>query len=66
MRRNRIFDGYRIGGRILDGRTAHWVAPTLVCEVAFTEWTEDDRIRHPSFQGLRTDKKPCKVARERP
>jgi bifunctional non-homologous end joining protein LigD len=47
------------------GRTAHWVAPTLVCEVAFTEWTGDGKIRHPSFQGLRTDKKPCNVVRER-
>ena len=34
----------------------HWVQPTLLCEVAFTEWTEDGRIRHPSFQGLREDK----------
>ena len=48
------------------GRTAHWVAPTLVCEVAFTEWTGDGKIRHPSFQGLRTDKRPRKVVRERP
>ena len=31
---------------------AYYVAPTLVCEVAFTEWTGDDRIRHPSFLGL--------------
>ena len=28
-----------------------WVKPVLLCEVAFTEWTEDGRIRHPSFQG---------------
>lgn len=32
-------------------RTVHWVKPVLLCEVAFTEWTEDGRIRHPSFQG---------------
>ena len=47
------------------GRNAHWVTPALVCEVAFTEWTGDGRIRHPSFQGLRIDKKPHKVVRER-
>ena len=47
------------------GRNAHWVTPALVCEVAFTEWTDDGRIRHPSFQRLRTDKKPRNVVRER-
>ena len=47
-------------------RKAHWVTPSLVCEVAFTEWTADGRIRHPSFQGLRADKKPREVVRERP
>jgi len=47
-------------------RTAHWVRPVLVCEVVFTEWTSDGRIRHPSFQGLRRDKPPREVVRERP
>jgi bifunctional non-homologous end joining protein LigD len=45
-------------------RTAHWVEPRLVCEVAFTEWTNDGQLRHPSFQGLRLDKKPAEVVRE--
>lgn len=44
---------------------AHWVEPKLVCEVAFTEWTEDGVLRHPSFQGLREDKTPAAVRRER-
>lgn len=48
------------------GRNTHWVKPALVCEVAFTEWTGDRKIRHPSFQGLRADKKPREVVRERP
>ena len=48
------------------GRNAHWVRPELVCEVAFTEWTHDGKIRHPSFQGLREDKRPEEVVRERP
>jgi bifunctional non-homologous end joining protein LigD len=47
------------------GRTAHWVKPALVAEVEFTEWTSDGKIRHPSFQGLRGDKKPRDVVRER-
>ena len=45
-------------------RRAHWVKPVLVCEVVFTEWTSDGKIRHPSFQGLRADKKPREVVRE--
>ena len=46
-------------------RRAHWVKPALVCEIAFTEWTGDGKIRHPSFQGLRADKSPRQVVRER-
>ena len=45
-------------------RNAHWVKPSLICEVEFTEWTADGKIRHPSFQGLRLDKKPHEVVRE--
>jgi len=54
----------RPAGRL--GPTAHWVRPILVCEVAFTEWTGDGKIRHPSFQGLREDKRAEEVVRERP
>src|SRR5262245_1844773 len=48
------------------GRNAHWVKPELVCEVEFTEWTSDGKIRHPSFQGLRSDKDPKEIRREKP
>ncbi|HEU5254739.1 MAG TPA: DNA ligase D, partial [Vicinamibacterales bacterium] len=48
------------------GRHAHWVKPELVCEVEFTEWTSDGKIRHPSFQGLRSDKNPKEIIREQP
>jgi bifunctional non-homologous end joining protein LigD len=37
-------------------RAVHWLEPVKLCEVSFTEWTQDGRIRHPSFQGLREDK----------
>jgi bifunctional non-homologous end joining protein LigD len=47
-------------------REAHWAKPQLVGEVEFTEWTADGLIRHPSFQGLREDKKPAEVVREEP
>jgi bifunctional non-homologous end joining protein LigD len=43
---------------------ATWVQPVLVVEVAFTEWTTQSFLRHPSYQGLRTDKDPTEVVRE--
>jgi bifunctional non-homologous end joining protein LigD len=47
-------------------RDAIWLEPRLVCEVAFMEWTHHGHIRHPSYQGLRPDKKPDQVVREVP
>jgi bifunctional non-homologous end joining protein LigD len=44
----------------------HWVKPELVAEVSFSEWTEDGRMRHPSFLGLRKDKPAASVVRELP
>ena len=49
-----------------DLRRAIWTEPKLVGEVEFTEWTHDNVIRHPSFQGLREDKKATEVIRENP
>jgi len=46
-------------------KRAHWVEPRLVAEVQFTEWTGDGKIRHPSLQGFRTDRRPADVRRER-
>jgi bifunctional non-homologous end joining protein LigD len=45
---------------------AHFVTPKLIAEVGFTEWTEDGRMRHPRYLGLRRDKKAEDVVRERP
>ena len=62
-RREPPFEGGPAGWR----RTrAHWVEPRLVAEVAFTEWTADGKIRHPSFQGLRADRPATAVRREEP
>jgi len=47
-------------------RAATWVKPRYVVKVAFTEWTGDNRLRHPSFLGMREDKSPKEVVRERP
>lgn len=49
-----------------EGKGIHFVAPELVGEVAFTEWTERGKLRHPRFEGLRRDKPPEEVVRERP
>ena len=43
----------------------HWVKPEVVCEMNFSEWTSDGYMRHPQFKGLRTDKKPSDVHKER-
>jgi bifunctional non-homologous end joining protein LigD len=46
--------------------SATWLKPQLVCEVSYTEITSDGLMRHPSFQGMRTDKKAKDVKREKP
>jgi bifunctional non-homologous end joining protein LigD len=51
--------------RAWTGPGRHWVTPMLVGEVAFSEWTNDGRLRHPSFQGLRSDKPAAEIVRER-
>lgn len=43
-----------------------WVEPELVAAVEFQEWTASGKIRHASLQGLRDDKDPREVKRERP
>ncbi|MYZ48281.1 DNA ligase D [Propylenella binzhouense] len=47
-------------------RKARWVEPELVAEIAFTEFTSDGILRHPSFQGLREDKPAREVRLETP
>ena len=45
-------------------KEVHFVSPRIVCEVAFSEWTADDRLRHPRYKGLRRDKSPADVHME--
>ena len=47
-------------------RGAHWTKPELVAQIGFAEWTSDARLRQPRFLGLRDDKNPAEVVRERP
>jgi bifunctional non-homologous end joining protein LigD len=45
-------------------RGAHWLKPALVAEIAYTEMTNEGTLRHPSYLGLREDKKPEAVVLE--
>jgi bifunctional non-homologous end joining protein LigD len=45
--------------------TAVWLKPELICEVSYREMTNDGVMRHPSFRGLREDKKPDQVVLEK-
>jgi bifunctional non-homologous end joining protein LigD len=47
-------------------RGVHWTRPELVAQIGFAEWTSDGRLRQPRFLGLRDDKRPTEVVRERP
>ncbi|WP_409028347.1 DNA ligase D [Janthinobacterium sp. SUN098] len=43
-----------------------WVKPELVAEVGFAQWTSGGAVRHAVFHGLRADKQPAAIVRERP
>lgn len=45
-------------------RGSHWVRPEVVAEVAYGEWTDDGRLRHPVYLGQRDDVDPANVIRE--
>ena len=47
-------------------RGTHWTRPELVAQIGFAEWTAEGRLRQPRFLGLRDDKRPVDVVRERP
>jgi bifunctional non-homologous end joining protein LigD len=54
------------GVTLEDMKILKWVKPTLVAEIAFTEWTRDGNLRHSAFVGLRSDKDARAVVREHP
>lgn len=64
----RLFKGMKLGvSPFVDKvpwRDARFLKPDVVAEIRFTEWTDDGKLRHPSYQGQRTDKEPRTVVRE--
>ena len=53
-------------GTGLPRKGAHWVRPEIVVQVAFIEWTVHGKLRHPRLLGVRHDKNPRDVVREKP
>ena len=51
--------------RVKDEAVTTWVKPKLVAEVKFTEWTAAGEMRHPAYLGVREDKGPEEVVREK-
>ena len=54
----------KLQGTSGQARGVHWLKPQLVAEVEFSNWTDEGLLRHPSFQGLREDKRAQDVVRE--
>jgi bifunctional non-homologous end joining protein LigD len=52
-------------GPVPTGKGTTWVEPVLVCEVEYTEWTEEGVLRQPVFLRFREDKRPEECGRER-
>jgi bifunctional non-homologous end joining protein LigD len=46
-------------------KRCHWVRPVLVCQVKYSEWTQDGKLRQPVYLGLREDKDAADVVREK-
>ncbi|MCA1562955.1 MAG: non-homologous end-joining DNA ligase [Acidobacteria bacterium] len=62
---SRETDRSPFASRFKTNEPAHWVRPDLVAQVRFTEWTDDQKLRHPVYLGLRDDKRAAEVRRER-
>jgi bifunctional non-homologous end joining protein LigD len=64
-RRERSTSPFQVGAPTgPKARFAVWCEPELVCEVNWTEWTNEGTLRQPAFKGMRDDKDPREVVRE--
>ena len=53
------------GITVAEMKRCHWVKPQMVCQIKFSEWTRDEKLRQPVFLGLREDKEAFEVVREK-
>ena len=49
----------------IDEEDVHFLTPHFVAEIGFTEWTDDNKLRHPRYIGMRHDKDAKDVVKER-
>ena len=45
-------------------KRCRWVKPAQICQIKFSEWTRDGKLRQPVFLGLRDDKDASEVVRD--
>lgn len=51
---------------IKNKKSITWVRPKIIVEVEFSAWTKDNILRHPSFKGIRSDKRTKQISYEKP
>jgi len=56
---------FKFAPRPKANETITWLEPELVAEIKFTEWTKDNLLRQASFKGLRIDKEPGDIKKEK-
>jgi bifunctional non-homologous end joining protein LigD len=61
----RLTSPFADGPRGAQSRGSTWVEPVLVAQIRFTELTDDGRLRHPVYHGIRDDKDTREVQLER-
>ena len=63
--RKRTEPPYAIAPKAKSNERITWLEPELVAEIKFAEWTKEDLLRQASFKGLRNDKDPREIRREK-
>ena len=61
----RVESPFKIVPKSRPKETVTWLEPELVAEIKFAEWTKDKLLRQASFKGIRTDKDPKEIKREK-